>query len=44
LASCGSLAEISDAQVLERLLKLNHELARKPDVGPRIGSVKDEEE
>lgn len=36
--------DITDAEVLERLLKLNHERAGKSGVGPQIGSAKDEQE
>ena len=44
LAAYGWPAEISDGEILERLLKLNHERAATSDVGPEIGSAKDEDE
>ena len=44
LAAYGWPETISDTELLERLLKLNHERAGKSGVGPSVGLVKDEDE
>jgi type II restriction/modification system DNA methylase subunit YeeA len=43
LAAYGWPAEISDGEILERLLKLNHERAAKSGVGPPVNSLRDEQ-